>query len=610
MQLQGTFAARAWRVAIAGTLALLAAACSDTDNGGPDGGEAAEVELSGTAAVGAPITGAVVTAKCGGGQTFTGNTTANGSYRIPAIPASALPCAVQVSGGFIGGVANTQAFHAFTTSGGTVNLTPLTDLAVALASGMNPGAWFNALSANNPPDLDNLTPALTTLLNKLRAAGYNIPSNLNPVTTSFTPGPTNPYDLLLEALADRLGATGSSYGELLVEVVEDGADFAPPPAEEEEEPTPGGTTPGTVNAALAGSLTLTYFQEASGAPFTDRQQVPVVIGANNTLQIDGKTLGNPYFRNFNGQPHRPEIIWFDAARKLEYALTDNELGHFNEINVGDTTGANAQGIPRFLGQLRRPAVTVIVPAALNGSYTPRIVNKSGSLNYTVGNNLPITIATDSINIDNGSFVFQPGDDGYRVFDNTHSTVEPNYRVTRNVGSTITLDLTLYVNGEQMVAFKLERTQQIGDGVFSTASLYAEKRPIPENVLAFFNAAVARSPATLTVVEDNAGYNSRYPAKCATMKLSMFKNGEGDGLSFTYFLQKGAQLDEYVDQQIYAASDTRYKEEGGNKIMTFSHNRVVLRADGKVEVVAFLGAADKDIATNDGDDIRDAGCTLP
>lgn len=605
MRLQGMFAARAWRVAIAGTLALLAAACSDTDDGGPDGSDPAEVEIGGTAAVGAPITGAVVTAKCGGGQTFTGNTTANGSYRIPAIPASVLPCAVQVSGGFIGGVANTQAFHAFTTSGGTVNLTPLTDLAVALASGMNPAAWFNALSANNPPDLDNLTPALTTLLNKLRSAGYNVPGNLNPVSTSFTPGPSNPYDLLLEALADRLGATGSSYGELLVEVVEDGADFAPPPAEEEEEPTPGGTTPGTVNAALTGSLTLTYFQEASGAPFTDRQQVPVVIGANNTLQIDGKTLSNPYFRNFGGQPHRPEIIWFDAARKLEYALTDNELGHFNEINVGDTTGANAQGIPRFLGQLRKPAVTVIVPAALNGSYTPRIITKSSGFNYTVGNNLPITIAAESINVDNGSFVFQPSDDGYRVFNNTNSTVEPNYRITRNVSSTVTLDLTIYVNGEQVVGFKLERTQQIGDGVFSTSSLYAEKRPIPENVLAFFDLAVTRTPVELTVVQDDTGYNSGYPAKCAKMKLSTFKNGTGDAVSFTYFLHKGEGFQEYVDQEIYAASNTRYLENNGNKILAFSRNRISLRADGLVDATALLGASIKDRATNDTTQIATA-----
>ena len=42
-----------------------------------------------------------------------------------------------------------------------------TDEAVALASGSSPAAWFNAVSAANPPDLDELTPAVAKLLAKL-----------------------------------------------------------------------------------------------------------------------------------------------------------------------------------------------------------------------------------------------------------------------------------------------------------------------------------------------------------------------------------------------------------------------------------------------------------
>lgn len=595
MQLQGMFTARGWRVALAGMLALLAAGCSDTDDGGPDGGGPAMAAVGGVAAVGAPIVGGTITARCSGGQTFSATTGANGSYSIE-LPRTALPCALQVTGGTAGGVANALTFHSFATAAGTANLTPITDLAVAIASGMSPSAWFAAISANAPPQLRNLAQAAASVLRRLEDAGYSVPNGLNPVTTPFTATLANAYDQLLESLGAALRTAAMSYDQLLVQVVEEGDDFDPP----EPPPPPGNDrVPGTVNPAMVGTYTLTYHQEAAGAPFTNLQQVPVTIGANNTLQIDGKTLTNPFNRKLNGStsPHLPELIWIDTARNIEYALSDNQSGTFNEINVGDASRPQPAGFPFFLGQLRKPAVTVTIPSALNGNYTPRILQKSGPLNYTVGNNLPITIGSSSISVDNGKYLFQPSDEGYRVFNNTNSTIEPNYRVTKNKDATHVEDLIIYVNGDTIVAFKLELSELFNGGA-AVSSLYVEPRPLPQNVLDFINLAKTKSPATLTVVQDDTGYNSGYPAKCSQMKLSMFTNGEGDGLSFTYFLQSGPQLDQYVDQEIYQASNTRYLENSGNKILAFSRNRISLRADGFVDSTALLGSSVKDRATND------------
>lgn len=607
MQLQGSWWARIWRAAMAGVLALAAVGCSDTDDGGPEGTGGGTATLAGTAAVGAPIVGGAITAKCSGGQTFSATSAANGGYSIE-LPSSALPCALQVSGGTVGGAANTQSLHSFASRSGTVNLTPLTDLAVALASGSNPVAWFNAVNAANPPDLDELTPAINTLLSKLRGAGYSVPANLNPVTTPFAPTASNAYDQLLEALADRLRQAETNYADLLVQVVEEGDDFEPPAAEEEPDGgTPEGTVPGTVSSLLVGSFTLTFNlatdnanKPVVGAPFADKQQVPVVIGSDNTLKIDGKTLTNPYFRKFGGQPHLPEIIWLDAVKKIEYALSDNERGTFNEINVGDASQAGVSGIPRFLGQLPKPKVTVTLPASLNGSYTTRIVDKSGPINFTVGNNLTVVIASDSIAVDGDRYLFQASDLEYEIFNETAS-IEPRYRVSKKTDATHVQDLYIYVDGDAVVGFKLSLTE-LGNGTSSTSYVVAEKRPLPQNVLDFFDLAVSKTPVVLTVVQDDTSYNSGYPAKCATMRLTVDKTGTGDAVAFKYTVKRGADYQEWVDEQSYAASNTRYLENSGNKILAFSRNRISLRADGKVDLTALLGASVKDRATNDPDQI--------
>ena len=138
----------------------------------------------------------------------------------------------------------------------------------------------------------------------------------------------------------------------------------------------------------------------------------------NVLSLPGKTLSNPYFRILQGSttPHTPEIIWRDG--NIEYALTNNDSGTFNEINVGDISAPTAAGLPKFLGQIRAVQLTGISNITqFSGTYTrgfqyygPLTGNKaptwtgltispSGAITFTGGNGPSLTAAQVASTID-------------------------------------------------------------------------------------------------------------------------------------------------------------------------------------------------------------------
>ncbi|RZU45207.1 von Hippel-Lindau disease tumor suppressor protein [Fluviicoccus keumensis] len=116
---------------------------------------------------------------------------------------------------------------------------------------------------------------------------------------------------------------------------------------------PGGssnTEPATVNAALGGNYTLTYHQSQAGGLYSDGQQVNFSVNASTgVLSVGGMPLGNPYYMKFGGVANTAEVIWKDG--NIEYALTNNTTGMFNEINISDSSKAKP-----FMGQFRMPAV--------------------------------------------------------------------------------------------------------------------------------------------------------------------------------------------------------------------------------------------------------------
>lgn len=169
----------------AGILALAVAlhGCSPSGSSSESSGDVAGdqlVTLAGRAAVGAPIANAPVDARCEGGKSFIESVTTNDSGGfLGQVESSALPCALRVSGN-----GEDRVLHSYADSGGTINITPFTDLIIALSASMSPMDWFEQdeyVSA-----VGSLPLAREEFLNALREAGYNLPGDgFDPFNSSF-----------------------------------------------------------------------------------------------------------------------------------------------------------------------------------------------------------------------------------------------------------------------------------------------------------------------------------------------------------------------------------------------------------------------------------------
>ena len=184
---------------------VMLTACGGGGGGGGNAQPAAS--LTGTAATGAPVVGATLTAKCQNSNNVTGTTSATGTFALN-IPSADFPCALQIIGGNL--PAGIPALYSFATSSGNTNVTPLTDLALALQinalASQTLSQWF-ASPSNMSGIASALVAASDTLRTKLAAAGYTIPVNWTVgstalFTSAFTPNPaSDPFDQLLESIA-------------------------------------------------------------------------------------------------------------------------------------------------------------------------------------------------------------------------------------------------------------------------------------------------------------------------------------------------------------------------------------------------------------------------
>ena len=212
---------------------------------------------------------------------------------------------------------------------------------------------------------------------------------------------------------------------------------------------PNGTTqPATVNSALVSQYMLVATSNQSGSPFTDDQMVMAVVTGDGTLQIDdGPVLGNPFERDSGNGFTGTEIIWLDTNANIEYALSNNSTGSFNEINVGDASAAApGSGVPAFLGQLIQQSTggggpdNIELVQALAGTYTVSEVIDGMHSRGT------ITIASDgAIDFDTGvSFAVSDYD---AIFDRRFLS-EPAYFIeTTSDGSGPRIDLQLDDNDQ-------------------------------------------------------------------------------------------------------------------------------------------------------------------
>ena len=189
---------------------------------------AASLTLQGTAATGAAIAGATVTAKCNGG-TGTATTAANGTYSI-ALTAGTLPCVLKVT------MASGDLYSLATGTGTTVtaNLTPFTQLIVADLTGKDPAAYFTGFGAADITALtaSAVTAAQTAIVTVLKNNGIDtstLPTSLVAGSLVAANGSTtgNAYDVALDALKAKLTSSGTTLTQLTNTVVQTATNTAP-----------------------------------------------------------------------------------------------------------------------------------------------------------------------------------------------------------------------------------------------------------------------------------------------------------------------------------------------------------------------------------------------
>lgn len=265
-----------------------------------------------------------------------------------------------------------SAINVPATGNATIYITPLTTAAVNAAA----GASFSAATFNNQ---------FNTLAGQVIGAGTSVTAATAPTTSN------QPYLAQVATFMQGGGTLASAVGSLQ----QGSTSF--------QSGGSGGNTPATVNAALVGNYTLNFYQgggEGCGTAcsYTEGQSVAVTVGANGDLTLPNKVLSNPFYRSYGGTPHLPEVIWLDSAANVEYALSDNSNGTFNEINVGDASRKQGNtDIPVFLGQLRKPQNnSVSALTAFAGTYSLAYQYSGTAVGWT-----SVTIGNDGAIIFNG-----------------------------------------------------------------------------------------------------------------------------------------------------------------------------------------------------------------
>lgn len=243
---------------------------------GGDSSTSSSPTLSGTAATGAAISGATVTAKCKDGATYTATTNTAGKYTISGLPSSAFGCALEITQG-------ATVLHSYATGNGTVNITPLTDMALTLAIGADPSAWFATFSTTTPTP--NLAASKTALLSELANKGFTIPSG-DPFSTSFNADHTG-WDSLLDNFQQALNSASQTYSTLLSSLQSGGTSglntslpTAPPPA-----------STYAISGMVSGADTaLTWRLYVDGSAVTESQSISGSVLFTESV-ASGKTFG-------------------------------------------------------------------------------------------------------------------------------------------------------------------------------------------------------------------------------------------------------------------------------------------------------------------------------
>ena len=125
----------------------------------------------------------------------------------------ALPCVVRVT------TATGEVLHSYIENPGTTNITPITELVVAAASGSSDtGAFFtNFSSVSAASASDRLALAITQVKQRLASLGVNA-DGLNLLNQKFNPRNGDNYDDRLEEIAAQLKLSNTTLAALSTDV--------------------------------------------------------------------------------------------------------------------------------------------------------------------------------------------------------------------------------------------------------------------------------------------------------------------------------------------------------------------------------------------------------
>lgn len=379
----------------------LSACHNDRDDSTPNnnsGNNNGMVTLSGTAATGAALKNASVTASCNNNTGFSQpvSTDANGQWSGQVIAAN-LPCALQAK-------TPDLALHSYAVAAGNVNITPLTDLGIAKISRKQPTDWFKQYQVLLESQLKT---AMDELNQQLASKNYVLPAQFNLLTTSFKVG--DAFDKVLDVFAAAINASSlKTYNALLDQVVTSGSVSSIPMAI----PV---TPPNTIQSCASRKLpvsSLSSITDYSGeykdkglTVFNLDTATGKIIAGSNTAMI--KEVCGPNVQN-NGTNHvlvtdKGYITLFkDNAGKYS-AETADFGGFYGEKAAVSTALCHSTGADDKLGFKNAPqdfcsfSKTSSVALTSPDVYTFFNVDKTQNVKVTVENKVVKTVQLENNN---------------------------------------------------------------------------------------------------------------------------------------------------------------------------------------------------------------------
>lgn len=234
-------------ITFVGIISLGLTACSG-GGGSSSSSTPASSSVSGVAATGAPLSGALILLTDKNGKTVSTTANEDGTYSLDVTGLTA-PFVI-VATGAVGDAQTTQASIVSDApaagSSSTANINPLTNaIATLLSSGSDPSALNSNLGSVTASSISNATALLNTALGGLASAS-GAKSNFNPITDTATANGTG-FDKLLDNLSFSL-----QPGTGVILFAKDGAtmdDMAP------SSTAPNPSTPSSSNGLLLASST-------------------------------------------------------------------------------------------------------------------------------------------------------------------------------------------------------------------------------------------------------------------------------------------------------------------------------------------------------------------